>query len=502
MNEFSLSVQNLTKSYMGVHALKNATLEFNSGEIHALVGENGAGKSTLCKILSGAIHADNGKVIINNKEFERFTPLTAKENGVGMIYQEFNLVPEMTVYENLFLGKEIKSGLNIKKAAMIEKTEEIFNQLNVNVDPTTKIKSLSVAYCQFVEIGKSMLEETKFLIMDEPTAPLTTQEVENLFKLVRDLKNKGVTIIYISHRIEELLELSDRVTIMRDGEIIKTLQTKDTNRAELIKLMVGRELGAEFPEIEVDRKQQKDVLLKVENLATNKVHGISFELHRGEILGLAGLVGAGRTEVVRALFGADPILSGKITINGRDAKIKSPMYAIGKGVSLIPEDRKRQGVHLSLSIKTNISLIKLKNISKMLTISKLKEKNLVDSFINILSIKIPSVCSPVSSLSGGNQQKVVLAKWLSTESDILFLDEPTRGIDVGAKKEIYDLMGRLRKEEKGIVMISSEMPEIIGMCDRVLVMHEGVIVGEISHSEATPERILELASGGINTKMK
>jgi ribose transport system ATP-binding protein len=496
VSEANLSVMHLTKSFKGVHALTDVSLEFMTGEIHALLGENGAGKSTLCKMLSGAITPDSGAINICDKEFKFMTPHSAKENGIGMIYQEFNLVPEMTVYENLFLGKEIKRGFNVNKTEMIAKTKEIFLQLNIDIDPTAKIIELSVALCQLVEIGKSILENARFLIMDEPTAPLTTAEVEKLFNVVRELKAKGVTIIYISHRIEELLELSDRVTVLRDGEIIKTLMTKETTRSELIKLMVGREISGEFPVIEENSAKDEE-LLKVENLTTSKIKNISFVLHRGEILGLAGLVGAGRTETVRALFGADRIELGDIWIKGKKVTIKSPSDAIKKGFCLIPEDRKRQGLHLGLPIKTNISLVRIRDLSRFLTISSAKEKHLVDSFINVLTIKLSSPEAPVSSLSGGNQQKVVLSKWLSVKSDIMFFDEPTRGIDVAAKKDIYDLMNRLRNEGRGIIMISSEMMEVIGMCNRVIVMHEGVACGQLSASEMTQERILELASGGV-----
>ncbi|MDO4269462.1 MAG: sugar ABC transporter ATP-binding protein [Eubacteriales bacterium] len=494
----TLSVKDLTKTYIGIRALKQATLSFRAGEVHALLGENGAGKSTLCKMLSGAIRPDGGSIEIDGRTFSALTPALAKQQGIGMIYQEFNLVPEMTIYENLFLGKELRKGMRVDRAAMIEQTKAVFERLHVAVDPLAKIRDISVAYCQLVEIGKAVLENTKFLIMDEPTAPLTTQEVDKLFELVRSLKEQGVTVIYISHRIEELLELSDRVTILRDGEVITTLDTASTNRAELIRLMVGRELSGEFPPLTDDGGQGEE-LLRVEGLTNAKIKNVSFTLHRGEILGLAGLVGAGRTETIRAVFGADALEAGQIWIKGKAAAIKNPRQAIENGLALIPEDRKRQGVHLHLSIKSNISLIRLKSLCRLATVSRKKEQKLVGTYIEALRIRLASPERPVSSLSGGNQQKVVLAKWLSTENDILFFDEPTRGIDVGAKKEIYDLMDRLRREGKAIVMVSSEMLEVLGMCNRVLVMHEGAVEGELAASEATQEKILELASGFVET---
>jgi len=489
-----LSVENLTKRYNNIPALQRATLAFETGEIHALLGENGAGKSTLCKMLSGAIQPDEGVIRFNGKEFSSFTPSQAMSEGIGMIYQEFNLVAEMTVYENMFLGKEIKKGLSIDKAKMIEASKEVFKRLNITIDPEANIKDLSVAYSQLVEISKAILEECKVLIMDEPTAPLTTQEVDALFELVRSLKKNGVTIIFISHRIEELLDITDRITVMRDSEIISTVKTSETNREELIKLMVGRELGKEFPKIENNGKTGECVL-KVKGLTTTKIKDISFELYTGEILGLAGLVGAGRTEVLRAIFGADPIISGEIWVRGKKVDIKSPSDAIANGIALIPEDRKRQGLNLQMTILQNMSMVKIADWSRFFTINRAKEKAFIEAFVEKLAIKFGSLHNLVTSLSGGNQQKVVLSKWLATGADIIFFDEPTRGIDVGAKKEIYDQLDRLKNEGKAIIMVSSEMVEVIGMCNRVIVMHEGEYAGELPAAEISQVKILELASG-------
>ena len=495
MNQAALSVNNLCKSFAGIHALKNASLTFEPGEVHALLGENGAGKSTLCKMLSGSYYPDSGIISIGSEEFKGFTPIRAKEKGIGMIYQEFNLVPEMTVYENLFLGKEIHKGLDVDRNAMVIKTRELFQQMEVEIDPYAQIKNLSVAYCQLVEIGKALLENVRFLIMDEPTAPLTMQEVDSLFRLVKELREKGVTIIYISHRIEELLELSDRVTIMRDGEIIKTLQTENTDRSELIRLMVGRELGGEYPDKGKDVKKGEP-LLSVKNLCTTKLHNVSFDVYPGEVVGLAGLVGAGRTEVMRAIFGADVAKSGTVLVRGKEIKNMSPADGIASGIAYIPEDRKREGLHLRMSIADNISMIMIKKMSRFFTILPQKEKTLISQFVKTLSIKLSTTQALVSRLSGGNQQKVVLSKWLSTGADILMLDEPTRGIDVGAKKEIHELIDQLKKQNKAVLFVSSEMPEEIGMCTRVVVMHEGVVEGELKDGEITQENILELASGG------
>jgi len=498
MNPENLSVRSISKRFYGIYALKDVSMQFEPGSIHALLGENGAGKSTLCKILSGAITPDSGEIHIGDCVHHNFTPDSAKKNGIGMVYQEFNLVPEMTVYENLFLGKELKKGPHLKKREMIAKTAESFKKFSVEIDPTATISSLSVAYCQLIEIAKALLEDVNFLILDEPTAALTNQEVNSLFSVVRELKKLGVTIIYISHRIEELLELADFVTVMRDGEVITTLEPKNTTRNELIRLMVGREIGGEFDAKKTDFSdtENSEVCLSVRNLTTPKVHNISFDVYKGEILGIAGLAGSGRTEIVRAIFGADKKQSGEIFVHGERVKINKPKAGINNGIAYIPEDRKTQGINLNMSIGDNLSLIKIKELCKAFTISSSKENKLIDKYIKILSIKMSTVDALISSLSGGNQQKVVLSKWLSTEADIILFDEPTRGIDVGAKKEIYDIMRDLSNQEKLIVMISSEMLEIVGMCDRVIVLHEGNMRGELKGDAITQENILQLASGG------
>ena len=493
-NNIVLKMEKICKYYPGVTALDHVDFELRKGEVHALLGENGAGKSTLCKIIAGAQPMDDGSYCLDGEQIRTLTPQSAKDKGVSMIYQEFNLVPYLKVYENMFLGKEIERGIYADKRAMIRKTREVFERFHIEIDPNSRISDLSNAYKQQVEIAKAVLENAKVLIMDEPTAPLGNREVENLFEMIRTLKSEGVSIIYISHRLEELFEISDRITVMRDGQYIETLNTKDTNKSALVKLMVGRDLSEDYPQRSTPIGEE---VLRVEHLSTveTKLHDVSFTLHKGEILGFAGLVGAGRTEVMRALFGADHRSSGTVYVGGKQVEILRPIDAIHHGIALIPEDRKAQGVSLTLSIRENISLVMLHTLQSFLRISRKKERTLVDSYMNALAVKAPSMEQLTKNLSGGNQQKVVVAKWLATNADIIILDEPTRGIDIGAKYEIYLIMNRLVKEGKSIIMISSEMPELIGMSDRIIVMHQGSVSGELAKEEVSQERILEMASG-------
>lgn len=495
-NKVFLSTKNLTKKYGPITVLDKVSVDFNKGEIHALIGENGAGKSTLCKMISGAISPFCGEMEVDGETVLSFTPMKAKEAGIGMVYQEFNLVPELTIYENLFVGKEITKASFIDKKAMIRKSEDIFEKMGIDIDCRRKISNLSVAYCQLVEIAKALLENSKLLILDEPTAPLTNKEVEILFKVLNQLKDDGISMIYISHRLEEIFRLCDKITVLRDGEFIKTMNVKDTNQEKLINLMIGRELSKEFPDRLSEFNYKKaETILRVENLNNQKLKDVSFQLKKGEILGLAGLVGAGRTEVARAIFGADKIASGTISINEKPIQIKSPTVAIKNGIALIPEDRKQDGLMLDLSNRTNMSIVVIKELTKGSMVSPEKETELIDKYVEMLSIKTPSIESPVSNLSGGNQQKIVLAKWLATGADILIFDEPTRGIDVGAKRDIYNLLFELKEAGKSIIIISSEMSEILNLCDRVIVMHEGKLSGELGHKEATQEKIMTLGSG-------
>ena len=490
--ESILELKGITKIYPGVMALNDITMSFRKGEVHAIVGENGAGKSTLIKTITGAIEPSEGTIVFDGTEHKKIDPIEAIGMGIGAVYQEFNLVPYLSIAENIFYGREIKNGPFYNMKAMCERASEILNMLSIKIDPAKKVKELTVAYQQIVEIAKSISRDVKVLILDEPTAPLTNTEIDSMFNIIKSLKEKGVTIIYISHRLEEIFEISDRVTVMRDSRHIKTLDTKDTDRKHLISLMVGRELGDDYPPKE---NRSGDTILEVKNITTAYIDNISFELKSGEILGFAGLVGAGRTETARAIFGADPLASGEIAVKGRKVKIKSPRDAIRYGIGLIPEDRKRHGALLGMSIKGNITYSSLQSVSRYGWINKKKELKRVIEVKDNLRIKAPSVDQLVKNLSGGNQQKVVLAKWLATHCDVLIFDEPTRGIDVGAKQEIYRLMRSLAEEGKALIMISSEMPELLGMADRIIIMHEGAVAGELDKREATQELILEMASG-------
>jgi ribose transport system ATP-binding protein len=493
----TISVKNLNKSFGGIMALDDVSIDFRAGEVHALMGENGAGKSTLCKIISGAYVPDAGFVYVNGTKHTAITPAGAKELGIGMIYQEFNLVSEMTVYENVFLGKEKRRGLHINKQAMVKETESIFRELNVRLDPNARIRDLSVAYCQLVEIAKTLQDKAKIVIFDEPTAALTADEIDNLFSVIKQLRVSGMTIIYITHRMDEIERITDRVTVMRDGKVVRTAPTKELNRSEIIRLMIGRTLDETFPlrkpTCEMHREKPT---LSIRHLGNERIHNISFDLYAGEILGLAGLVGSGRTEVARAVFGVDRITEGKILANGVEIKAGSgPQQAILKGICLVPEDRHRQGLHLGLPIQTNMTLSIIRRLSVFLRVSNSAERKSTSSYIDRLHIKCQSAKSLASSMSGGNQQKVVLAKWLLTDGNILVLDEPTRGVDVGAKKEIYELLNTLRAEGKSIIMISSEMAEIVGMCDRVVCLYEGRVTGILNWEDATQEAIMRRVSG-------
>ncbi len=486
-----LEIKNVTKRYPGVIALNQVSFSVKEGEIHSLVGENGAGKSTLIKTITGAIVPDEGEIIYQGKKYTELTPILSSEIGIEAIYQEFNLAPELTVEENIYMGTKVNKGLFIDRKKLTSKTMEILNSLNADIRPNTRIKDLTVAYMQLVEISKALAKNVKLLIMDEPTAPLTENEVEILFQLVRNLKEKGVSIIYISHRMDEIFELSDSITIMRDGEVIKTVAATDITKNQLIYDMVGRELTETYPK---RTAECGETILEIKNLCGLSNKETSFCIHAGEIVGLAGLVGAGRTEIARLIIGADKKISGDVYIKGKKVEIRSPKDAIEKGIAYVSEDRKNQGVLLKLSIRWNITLPILKRLSRFMFIDRREENSCVEKYKNMLRIKTPSVNQLVGNLSGGNQQKVAVAKWLASESKILILDEPTRGIDVGAKQEIYELINHLTEEGLGILMISSEMEEIMGMSDRMLVMAEGEIVGELSKQEFSQDKIMRYAS--------
>lgn len=492
MANILLQLDNITKSFAAVQALRDVSIDVEENEIHALVGENGAGKSTLIKCCTGAVIPDKGTISINGSVYNSMTPKLSAESGIAVIYQEFNLVGELSVAENIFLGKAIRKGIIIDRKAMRDKAAEIFRDLELNIDPDALVKDLTLGYQQLVEIAKALSQNAKLLIMDEPTAPLTKKEVAVLFKIVKKLKQKGMSIIYISHRMEEIFELSNRITVLRDGKKIETLNTKDTNLDDLVKLMVGRPLTEQFPPRE--NKISSEVLLDVTRLTGNGVHDVSFNIHRGEILGFAGLIGSGRTETAQLLFGVKKIKSGIITFRNKNFAPKDPRSAMESGLAYVPEDRKHQGALLAMDIQTNISLAILRRISKFFVINKKKDREIADNYVRDLKIKTPGLYQYVKNLSGGNQQKVVVAKWLASNPELIILDEPTRGIDVGAKYEIYTLMNKLVASGKTILMISSEMEELIGMADRIAVFSEGTITGFVNKKDFNQELIMKYAS--------
>jgi ribose transport system ATP-binding protein len=487
-----LQLSHIQKVYPGVVALQNVSLDFYPGEVHAIVGENGAGKSTLIKILTGAIQPTGGEVYFNGTLLRNNTPVKSLATGIVAIYQEFNLFPFLSVAENVFYGAYPKKGLVVDFKKMAQKTRELLAELSIDIDPSIQVRELSIGYQQIVEIAKAISHNAKVLIMDEPSAPLTENEVESLFAIVKKIRQNGVSVIYISHRIEEIFILSDKVSVFRDGQYIKTMKTTDTNTDELVRIMVNRELGEQFPE--KDYRQGEEVL-EVRGLSTTMLKDIGFKAYRGEILGFAGLVGAGRTEVARAIFGADRISGGEIFLFGQPVRINAPIDAIRAGIGLIPEDRKQQGVLLGMTVMENISYANMKAVSKWGVLNSSKDLDAAEKYKELLRIKAISLKQLVRNLSGGNQQKVVLAKWLFTNCDVLIFDEPTRGIDVGAKQEIYLLMKQLVEEGKVVIMITSEMPELLGMADRIIVMREGRIAGTMMRQEATQEIILKLSSG-------
>jgi len=495
-----LTMKNIKKSFSGVAALKNAELELNKGEVVALMGENGAGKSTLMKILTGIYSKDEGTVTFEGKEVEYKSVSESEEAGIAIVHQELNMMNDLTVAQNLFIGKERKKGIFIDDAKMAEDAKELFKKLNVDINPNVKIGSLTVGKQQMVEIAKAISTNAKVIVFDEPTAALTDSEIEELFKVINDLRDKGTGIIYISHRMDEINVISDKVIVMRDGEYVGTLVTKECTKDDIIKMMVGRTVFME-PKTKSDVSADAEVVLRCENLNRGKhVKNVSFELRKGEILGFSGLMGAGRTEVARLIFGADPMDSGKIFIHGKEVSIKSTKDAVNAGIGYLSEDRKRYGLLVDKSVEENTCLSSLEKFTKGLFIDGSKSKAVSEKYVQELRTKTPSVTQIIKKLSGGNQQKVVIAKWLVKDSEILIFDEPTRGIDVGAKSEIYDLMERLVKEGKSIIMISSELPEVLRMSDRVVVMCEGRITGCLDISEASQEGIMTCATNRQGAK--
>lgn len=493
MEEYIVEVKGVSKSFPGVLALDNVDFNLKAGEVLALLGENGAGKSTLMKILSGVYAKDGGAIKILGEEVGDITPKEAQEMGVAIIHQELNMCSHLTVSENIFLGREIvKKGI-LSEKEMGKKSKEILDRLNIDISPETVVGDLAVSKQQMVEIAKALSTNAKILIMDEPTSALTSKEIEDLFRIIKKLKEDGCAIVYISHRLEELQHIVDRVTILRDGQYITSMNFSETNLEEIISYMVGREIKEKFPRVTCKKGKK---IFEVKHLnAGRMVRDVSFDLYEGEIVGIAGLMGAGRTETTRAIFGVDEKESGVILLDGKEVIINKPMDAIKAGIVLAPEDRKKDGLCTKLSIRENVSLPNLDIIcNKLGVINKKKEKKMTEIAIQDLTIKTPNTEVNTGSLSGGNQQKVVVAKWLARDSKVVIFDEPTRGIDVAAKVEIYHLMNELKKQGIGVLFVSSEMPEVMGISDRIIVMCDGKVTGEMETKDATQDIILKYAT--------
>ncbi|HWK24155.1 MAG TPA: sugar ABC transporter ATP-binding protein [Ureibacillus sp.] len=491
-----IQMSGISKAFNGNVVLENVQFELANGEIHALMGENGAGKSTMMKILSGIYTKDTGEIKVDGQAVQFKSPKDAEKLGINVIHQELNILPDLTVAQNLFLGKELtygKTGI-LKNRQMEKEASQLLSKLGLDINPRTRTGDLSVGKQQIIEIAKAIASDAKYIVMDEPTAALTDREIETLFKTVNELKAKGISFVYISHRMEEIFAICDRITILRDGQYVGVRNIPETNFDEIVAMMVGRQLGERFPSRNSKIGETK---LEVRNLTSNGVFkDISFKLRKGEVLGVAGLMGAGRTEVAQTLFGYRKTNSGEILIDGKKATIKSPIEALKNGIGFVTEDRKTQGLVLDFSIKENITLANLEKCSASGIMKNEKENKMVSKYIEDLKIRTSGPEQSAKSLSGGNQQKVVIAKWLGTEPEILILDEPTRGVDIGARKEIYHIINQLAEAGVAILMISSELPEVIGMADRVIVMREGKLTGEVMKEHMTQEVIMQYATGG------
>ncbi|KGP72378.1 sugar ABC transporter ATP-binding protein [Pontibacillus yanchengensis] len=490
-----VEMNHIHKSFVGNKVLKDVHFDVKPGEIHALMGENGAGKSTMMKILTGIHKRDQGTVSVNGKEVAFSNPKEAEKAGIAVIHQELNIIPYLTVAQNMFLGKELKYGKTgvLKTKEMQQKTRERLQRLGIDMDPDEEAGQLSVGKQQMVEIARAISTNAEVLVMDEPTAALTDREIEALFKVIRQLRDQGVGIVYISHRMEEIFSLCNRISVLRDGEYIGTKYSNETSFEEIVKMMVGRELGQRFP----DRTSEiGDTKLEVKSLSRDGwFEDVSFSVRKGEILGVAGLMGAGRTEIMEALFGSRKTSNGQVFLDGQHLKIKHPKDSIEAGIGFITEDRKSEGLVLNLSIRENMALPMLSNLSNYGVLSNKSEQELVESLMSRLQVKATGPDQEVKSLSGGNQQKVVIGKWLGIEPKVLILDEPTRGVDIGAKKEIYHIMNELTERGVSIIMVSSELPEVLGMSDRILVIHEGKVATTLSREEADQEKIMQAATG-------
>ena len=492
-----IELKDIHKSFYGVEVLHGVNFVLQAGTVHALMGENGAGKSTLMKVLTGIYKKDSGTITYEGKEVEFKNTREAQDAGIVIVHQELNMLGHLTVAQNLFIGREFKKGIKIDDKKMNEEAKKLFDKLNVDIDPREKMANLTVGKQQMCEIAKAVSFDAKVIIFDEPSAALTESEIEEMFKIIRDLKKRDIAMVYISHRMDEIKVITDRVTVMRDGTYVGTLITKDCTKEDIINMMVGRVIY-EDPKTHSMVPKDAPVVLKVEHLNAGKmVQDVSFELRKGEILGFSGLMGAGRTETARALFGADPKESGDIYINGKKVTINNPQDAVKCGIGYLSEDRKRYGIVVQKTVAENTTMASMENFMNGLFINKKKEEEVARKYVDALATKTPGVDQLVVNLSGGNQQKVVIAKWLTRDCDILIFDEPTRGIDVGEKKEIYKLMNQLAHEGKSIIMISSEMTEILRMSDRIIVMCEGKKTGELDISEATQENIMNFATREI-----
>lgn len=491
-----LRMEAISKSFPGVQALQDVTFEVEQGEIHALVGENGAGKSTLMKILTGALARDEGIISLRGQPVEIATPSDAQAQGISMIHQELSLIPYLTVGQNIYLGREPRARIPsfIKWSTLYDQAQDLLDRLNVEVDARSEVSELRIAQQQMVEVAKALSLDADLIAMDEPTSALTERETDVLFEVMRSLRAQGVSIIFISHRLEEVFEIADRVTVLRDGQFIGTSPIADLDEDRVVQMMVGRELGEMYPKAEVERQA---LVLEATGLHDgSELRDVSLKLYRGEILGIAGLVGAGRTALAETLFGIRPAVSGEVRVEDKPVKIGSPGEAIRLGMGFVPEDRKQQGLFMNMAVRENIMLSALDTVSRWGFVNSSKADRLAKEEVKRLDIRTPSLRQRVRNLSGGNQQKVIIARWLTLKPRVLILDEPTRGIDVGAKAEIHALMNQLAQEGVGVLMISSELPEVLGVSDRILVMHEGRVTGEFSRYQATQDEIMRAATGG------
>jgi ribose transport system ATP-binding protein len=494
MADSIVEMRKISKAFPGVLALDEVDFNCTPGEVHAIVGENGAGKSTLMKVLAGVYRPDGGNVLLRGKEISLSSPKEAQTLGISIIYQEFNLIPELTVAENIFLGREPRRRLGfIDSSILRRRSRELLSDLGVEIDLQARVADLGVAQQQMIEIAKALSLNADIIMMDEPSAVVSGKELESLFRIIRSLKENGRAIVYISHRIDEIFQIADRATVLKDGKLVGTVRTEDIDKPTIVSMMVGRSLSETFPAREGGERREVLSLEKV--CREDLLKDISLKVYTGEILGVAGLVGAGRTELARAIFGADPIDRGTVVLNGKEIRRANPKSSITEGVGFVTENRAKDGLVHSLSVRKNLTLTILDRMRSWFFVREGKEKDYSNKCVEEFGIVAPSVEQEVQYLSGGNQQKVILAKWISIKPDLLILDEPTRGIDVGAKAEIYHLMRRLARQGTAIIMISSELPEIIGMSDRILVMHDGSVMGELSPLEATEERILMMATG-------